>query len=232
MKNFDFEVITYPIKEPKSNTVALANAVIGGVIAIHNIQIREGRKGLFVKMPQSQSGEGKFYDIAFPLSGELRKEISDAVLEDYNTQIRFNSDPSDRLTPEQSAIIGRETRDIALDIRVYPLEDPKGETLAFASVGFDDTVAIRGIRVLNGKDGYDVSMPQTQGRGGRFKDVAFPLSDDLRKHVTKEILAEYDKQAALKKQSISQRIMKEARPNAQSCKSEQDKNPEKTAEAR
>jgi hypothetical protein len=37
-------------------------------------------------MPQSKSKDGKYYDVAFPTTGGLRKEITAAVLEEYEKQ--------------------------------------------------------------------------------------------------------------------------------------------------
>lgn len=82
--------------------------------------------------------------------------------------------------------------DINLDVRVYPIEEPKGTTLAFASVSIDDLVAIRGIRVVDGEKGLFVSMPQSQDGKGEYHDVAFPLNADLRKDITDRILDEYE----------------------------------------
>jgi stage V sporulation protein G len=79
-----------------------------------------------------------------------------------------------------------------LDTRVYPLDDPKGTTLAFASVGVDDLIAIRGIRVVDGEKGLFVSMPQSQDKNGEYHDVAFPLNGDLRRDITDAVLDAYN----------------------------------------
>ncbi|MCL2775744.1 MAG: SpoVG family protein, partial [Oscillospiraceae bacterium] len=42
-----------------------------------------GEKGLFVTMPQSKDKDGNYHDIAFPINGELRKEINKVVLDEY-----------------------------------------------------------------------------------------------------------------------------------------------------
>ena len=43
----------------------------------------DGEKGLFVSMPQSKDKEGNYHDIAFPVNGDLRKQITSTVLEEY-----------------------------------------------------------------------------------------------------------------------------------------------------
>ncbi|GHU95247.1 hypothetical protein FACS1894208_07750 [Clostridia bacterium] len=81
---------------------------------------------------------------------------------------------------------------IKLDVRVYPLDEPKGATLAFANVGIDDMVAISGIRVVQGEKGAFVTMPQSQGKDGNYHDIAFPVNSELRKEMNKAVLAEFN----------------------------------------
>ena len=79
-------------------------------------------------------------------------------------------------------------KDVNLSVNVFPIEDPQGSTMAFASVAVDDLVAIRGIRVVDGEKGAFVSMPQSQDKNGEFHDVAFPLNGELRKAMESAIL--------------------------------------------
>ena len=82
--------------------------------------------------------------------------------------------------------------EVNLEVRVYPLEEPKGNTKAFASVAIEDLVAIRGIRVINGEKGLFVSMPQSKDGNGEYHDIAFPLTANLRKDISKSVLDEYN----------------------------------------
>ena len=52
-------------------------------MAIRGIRVLDSEKGLFVSMPQSKDREGKYHDIAFPVTGDLRQQISRAVLDGY-----------------------------------------------------------------------------------------------------------------------------------------------------
>jgi stage V sporulation protein G len=86
--------------------------------------------------------------------------------------------------------------DLNLDVRVYPIEEPKGSTVAFASVTFcvgeQPVSAINSIRVVENDKGAFVAMPQTQDRNGEYKDVAFPVMKGLRGNMSKAILTELD----------------------------------------
>jgi stage V sporulation protein G len=104
---------------------------------------------------------------------------------------------------------------VKLDIKVFPIAEPKGDTLAFASVGLDDTAAIRGIRVVNGEKGNFVSMPQSKDKDGNYHDVAFPLSGDLRRAISKGVLDEFKHQTAERKQGIGERLAENKEQAAQ-----------------
>jgi stage V sporulation protein G len=106
---------------------------------------------------------------------------------------------------------------IKLNIRVYEINEPKGNTLAFANVGVEDLVAISGIRVVSGKNGLFVDMPQSKDKNGEYHDIAFPINSELRKEVNKAVLGAYSEIAAEKSQSLGDRLdegMKQAEKQA------------------
>ena len=77
------EARAYPIAEPKSSTVAFASVTIDDKFAVHGIRVVSGEKGPFVAMPQTRDAKGEWRDLAFPVTVELRKQISDTVLTEY-----------------------------------------------------------------------------------------------------------------------------------------------------
>ena len=91
-----------------------------------------------------------------------------------------------------------------LDVRAYPIAEPKGSTVAFASVTINDMVAINGIRVINSEKGLFAAMPQTKDTSGEYRDIAFPVTKELRQQLNKAILDEYavakDQPASVKDQ--------------------------------
>ena len=66
-----------------ARTTAPNSVGVDELAAIRGIRVVEGEKGLFVTMPQSKDSGGEYHDIAFPLNGDLRKEITRAVLSEY-----------------------------------------------------------------------------------------------------------------------------------------------------
>ena len=204
----NIDVRVYPIDEPKGNTLAFASVAIDDLAAIRGIRVVNSEKGAFVSMPQSQDNSGQYHDIAFPLNGDLRKEINAAVIDEFNRQA--NLYPEQRgYEKTEAAVNGKNAADVKLDIKVFPIAEPKGDTLAFASVGLDDVAAIRGLRIVNSDKGQFVSMPQSKDKDGNYHDVAFPLSGDLRKAISRGVLDEFKQQTAERserKQSVGERL--------------------------
>ena len=62
---------------------AFANVTLDGAFAVHDLKIVDGKKGLFVSMPSRKLPDGKYRDLAFPVTRELREEIQSRVLGAY-----------------------------------------------------------------------------------------------------------------------------------------------------
>lgn len=204
--NTNLDIRVYPIEEPKGNTLAFASIAIDDLAAIRGVRVVDGEKGLFVTMPQSQDNSGIYHDTAFPLNGDLRKEINAAVLDEF--QYQASLEPAERGYEKRDMAESstRQASEVSIDAKVFPVAEPKGDTLAFASVGLDDLVAIRGIRVVSGDKGNFVSLPQSKDKNGEHHDVAFPLSGDLRKAISNAVLNEYKQQIAERKQGLADRL--------------------------
>ena len=86
---------------------------------------------------------------------------------------------------------------VKLDARAYPIAEPKGSLVAFASVTVNDMIAIRGMRVMKGKNGMFASMPSEKDNKGEYRDVCFPVAKGLRKQINDAVLEAYE--AAIEK---------------------------------
>ena len=62
---------------------ALATCVVSNAVMITGIRVVEGPKGIFVSMPQRRSPQGEYNDIAFPVSKEMRLELTQMVLDEF-----------------------------------------------------------------------------------------------------------------------------------------------------
>jgi stage V sporulation protein G len=78
-----------------------------------------------------------------------------------------------------------------IEARAYPIAEPKGNTLAYASINLDDKFAVNGIRVVTGEKGLFVAMPQTKDAKGEYRDLCFPVTKELRQQINDTVLSEY-----------------------------------------
>ena len=80
---------------------------------------------------------------------------------------------------------------VKLDVRAYPIAEPKGNVVAFASVTINDIFAVNNIRVVNSDKGPFVAMPQVKDKDGKYRDICFPVTPELRKQLNEAILGAY-----------------------------------------
>jgi len=85
---------------------------------------------------------------------------------------------------------------IKLDVRAYPIKEPKNKTVAFASVTVNDMIGINGIQVIDGKNGLFAQMPQTKDAKGDYRDIAFPVTKELRQELNAVVIAKYIEEKA------------------------------------
>ncbi|GHV39588.1 hypothetical protein FACS189490_03440 [Clostridia bacterium] len=201
--NVKMDVRVYPINEPKGNTLAFANVGIEDLVAISGIRVVNGKNGLFVDMPSSKDKDGDFHDIAFPINSDLRKALNTAVLDEYDEPTR---DAEGHNVGRQVVAPIKMEEGEKLTVKVYPIKEPQGNTLAFANVGIENLVAISGIRVVSGQHGTFVDMPQSKDKNGDYRDIAFPINEELRKEVNKAVRGAFKELQAEKKQPIGDRL--------------------------
>lgn len=212
MADTKLDVRVYPIDEPMGSTKAFASVALDDMVAIRGIRVIEGEKGLFVSMPQSFDKKNEEYnDIAFPIDTDLRKEVNKAVKEEYKRVESLPPGERGYDKPEAGAMNGLNIDNIKLDIQVYPIKEPQGNTKAFANINVDDLVAIRGIRVVDSEKGLFVTMPQSQDKkSGEYHDIAFPINGDLRKEIQRAVLEKYEAGDKSKDKSLADGLKKGA----------------------
>jgi stage V sporulation protein G len=75
------------------------------------------------------------------------------------------------------------------EVKIFPVGDPK--LRAFVSVVFDRCFMVNDIRVIEGRQGLFISMPNRRRRNGEFKDVAHPLNQETRTWIEQRVLSEF-----------------------------------------
>jgi len=66
----------------KTKLRAFADVSLSGIV-VKGFGVVDGSKGLFVSMPRHLGKDGKWYDTVYPTTKELRKQLSDVVLDAY-----------------------------------------------------------------------------------------------------------------------------------------------------
>ena len=74
------------------------------------------------------------------------------------------------------------------DVRLN-LTHKEGAVKAFGSLSLDNTFAVRGMRVMQDKNGKNfVSMPSRQKSDGTYEDVCFPLNKEFYKEIHHRVM--------------------------------------------
>lgn len=76
---------------------------------------------------------------------------------------------------------------------VYPNEEINTNLKAIVILEVEDCLIINSVKIVEGKKGLFVSMPQYKDRNGDYKDIVYPNSKEKRNSLTALILAEYEK---------------------------------------
>ncbi len=63
---------------------------------------------------------------------------------------------------------------------------------AFANITFDEQFVIRGLKIINGNNGYFVSMPSRKRGDGTHQDIAHPINNQMREKIEEAVLAAYE----------------------------------------
>ena len=87
------KVRVYPVKSNNS-LLAIASIEIEGIV-IKGFKIVEGRDTDFVSWPSQKGKDGKYYDQVFALNKDIRREVEDNILDEYEI-VKANEDKKER----------------------------------------------------------------------------------------------------------------------------------------
>ncbi|MCM8794682.1 MAG: SpoVG family protein [Candidatus Omnitrophica bacterium] len=80
-----------------------------------------------------------------------------------------------------------------IDVVVKQLNkfDGNGTLRAFCDIIIANSILVKGVKVVEGRNGLFVSMPREQGKDGNWYDTVIPLSKEVRQRLTERILEAY-----------------------------------------
>ena len=71
-------------------------------------------------------------------------------------------------------------------IRVQLWDDERLK--GFVNVTFDDCFIVRGMKIIEGDDGYFIAMPSRKRADGTYRDIAHPLNGKMRRRIEEQVL--------------------------------------------
>jgi len=84
------------------------------------------------------------------------------------------------------------------EVKVYPVDDG-GRLKAYVTIVFSNEFIIRDLKLIEGHNGFFVSMPSRKRKDGTFRDIVHPLNPDTRKAIENAIVKEYNRVSVLER---------------------------------
>jgi len=78
-------------------------------------------------------------------------------------------------------------------VQVYARNDGQN-TLGYAHITLGDTYVVKNLRIVKGKKGIFVGMPSNKTKRGDYIDVFFPITQEARIYLTKEVITAFQKE--------------------------------------
>lgn len=155
-----------------------ASLTLNGSVVVSGVSVMEGKNGLFIKMPNYQNKNGDYIDIANPVTKEMRQTINKEVIDAYNGKTFENKAMPVNISSVQMNFISSDSN-----------------TASKATVTFDNEFAVHNIRLINGEHGMFAAMPAVKGKDGKYHDIVYPVTKELREQINSRIIEEYQIQS-------------------------------------
>ncbi|MCA9412036.1 MAG: septation regulator SpoVG [Candidatus Omnitrophica bacterium] len=86
------EVRVYPVNQNDDRLLAFATITFEHAFVVRDLRIIRGKNGLFVAMPSRKRHDGTYSDVAHPLGQDLRSQIEEKVIGEFNAVTMQNDD--------------------------------------------------------------------------------------------------------------------------------------------
>lgn len=77
------------------------------------------------------------------------------------------------------------------DVRIRLVEKDGSKLKAVASITIDECFVIHDIKVIEGKEGFFISMPSRKTPDGEYRDIVHPINTETREQIINAILKAY-----------------------------------------
>ena len=89
------------------------------------------------------------------------------------------------------------SKKVGLTVKRINKLDGTGTLKAFCDVTIAELFLIKGLRVVEGKNGLFVSMPRELGKDGNWYDTVIPLTEEARQQMSEVVLSAFQSEPAL-----------------------------------
>lgn len=183
----DIRAAVRPV-ESENSLRAFATITFNDAIAVHDIKVYEhpnaetGAPELKIGMPSVRTKNGEYHDIAFPVTPELRKQITDIVLAEYANVIENGQ------REEVRVLAPTDTK-----IRVSGIDDSRssGNIKASCQITVGDSFVIRDVNIVEGKNGLFAQMPYRQDSNGEYRSVVHAIDKDFSAKLQTAVITKY-----------------------------------------
>lgn len=79
------------------------------------------------------------------------------------------------------------------DVKIRKLFDDETPMKAVVSVTFDGQFAVHDIKVIYAREKYFIVMPSKKNNDGTYRDIAHPITTELRKEIEDSVLEAFTK---------------------------------------
>ena len=69
--------------------------------------------------------------------------------------------------------------------------DGEGNLRAFVDIALNESLLLKGLRIVEGRKGLFVSMPREKGRDNRWYEMVHPLSKEVKEEISSAVLSAY-----------------------------------------
>ncbi len=75
------------------------------------------------------------------------------------------------------------------EVKIYPQKEKKVK--AYATITLDNEFVVHNLRIVAFQDGVKVFMPSRKTNDGTHKDIAHPITTQLRQQIEQKVIAAY-----------------------------------------
>ena len=79
------------------------------------------------------------------------------------------------------------------DVRIRLVTKEDSKLKAVASITIDECFVVHDIKVIEGKEGFFISMPSKKTPDGEYRDIVHPNNTETREKIIEEVLKAYEK---------------------------------------